>query len=156
MDPQHWVKVMITYLKDIFFLLEKYKGPLSPSPAASAWTLNSGKSGSLKVIWLCFHLVFTFYWLKFVICTGEPAVQAIPLPGPAVSEHKFFCQLCKVIHFFLFCFDHFNPSLQCSDPNLDPDPYDPYVFGSLGSAFGSVSHKYGSGCGSGSVFYLFS
>jgi hypothetical protein len=34
---------------------------------------------------------------------------------------------------------------------VDPDPYDPYIFGPLGSASGSVSHnhKYGSGSGSG-------
>jgi hypothetical protein len=34
------------------------------------------------------------------------------------------------------------------DPHLDLDPLDPYVFGPLGSASGSVSHKYGSGSGS--------
>jgi hypothetical protein len=33
----------------------------------------------------------------------------------------------------------------------DPEPHpDPYVFGSPGSEFGSVSHKYGSSTGSGS------
>jgi hypothetical protein len=31
---------------------------------------------------------------------------------------------------------------------VDPDPYDPYVFGPPRSASGSVSHKYASGSGS--------
>ncbi len=39
---------------------------------------------------------------------------------------------------------------QCygSDPNLDPDPSDPYVFGPAGSGSGSISQRYGSGSGS--------
>jgi hypothetical protein len=36
-----------------------------------------------------------------------------------------------------------------ADPNLDPDPPDPHVFGPPGS--GSISHRYGSGSGSGSL-----
>jgi hypothetical protein len=38
-----------------------------------------------------------------------------------------------------------------ADP--DPDPSDPFVIGPLGSASGSVSHKYGSGSGSGSFHH---
>ena len=37
------------------------------------------------------------------------------------------------------------------DPNKDPDPSDPYVFGPPGSESGFVSQRYGSG--SGSFFY---
>ncbi len=43
-----------------------------------------------------------------------------------------------------------------SDPNPhpDPDPYHPYVFGTLGSASGSVSQRYGSPCLSTNAFYF--
>jgi hypothetical protein len=51
------------------------------------------------------------------------------------------------------------PPVQCSvadpDPNLDPDPPDPLVFGPPGSGSGSISQRYGSGSGSeyGSFFH---
>jgi hypothetical protein len=38
-----------------------------------------------------------------------------------------------------------------ADPNLDPDPPDPHVFGPPGS--GSISQRYGSGFSSGSVSF---
>jgi hypothetical protein len=44
---------------------------------------------------------------------------------------------------FTFCIDWI--SVPDQDPHPDPDPYDPCVFGSPGSASGSVSHKHGSG-----------
>ncbi len=44
------------------------------------------------------------------------------------------------------------PPVQCSvadpDPNLDPDPPDPLVFGPPGSGSGSISQRYRSGSGS--------
>jgi hypothetical protein len=40
-------------------------------------------------------------------------------------------------------------SVSVADSHPDPDPYDPYVFGPPGSAFGSVRHRYGFGFGSG-------
>jgi hypothetical protein len=37
-----------------------------------------------------------------------------------------------------------------ADPDPNPDPKDPYVFGPPGSESGSISQRYGSGSGSGS------
>ncbi len=53
---------------------------------------------------------------------------------------------------FLILFDE-NQVTSAEENNI-PDP-DPYVFGPPGSASGSVSHKYGSGCISGSGSFPF-
>jgi hypothetical protein len=89
---------MITYSKNIFFSPRKVHGASVAksndlSKDVKQWQKQQ-LQGNLALLSSSFY---SFYLLLTkILCTGEPAVQAIPLPGPAVSEHKFFCQLCKV------------------------------------------------------------
>ncbi len=45
------------------------------------------------------------------------------------------------------------PHTSVPDPNTNPYPPDPHVFGPLGSGSGSTSQRYGSGSGSGSFYH---
>ncbi len=57
----------------------------------------------------------------------------------------------RLVTFFRFS-NHRNPVASVADqnPNLDPDPPDPHVFGPPGSGSGSISQRHGSASGSGS------
>jgi hypothetical protein len=109
MDPQHRVRSNDHLFKGYFFSPRKVQGASVAKSSDLSKDVKQWQKQQLEGNLALLSSSLPFILLTKIICTGEPAVQAIPLPGPAVSEHKFFCQLCKVIH-FLFSFNHFHPS----------------------------------------------
>jgi hypothetical protein len=110
------------------------------------------------------HTLILFWVTNFNMRTWPPkscytavylSIAVLPLAGPQVVDIKRSHWRCSGTRYHFSCLIFRSTGISVADPNPDPDPLDPHVFGPPGS--GSTSQRYGSGSGScsgsGSVYH---